>query len=57
MTDTKNSARIASCSYFHCRMNFDWGMKTQTVHSSDGTDFDTEKNLSYSPDQTDTDSD
>lgn len=38
-------------------MNFDWGTKTQTVHSSDGTDFDTEMNLSYSPDQTDTDSD
>lgn len=55
--DIKNFARIASCSYFYCRMNFDWGTKIQIVYSFDGIDFDIEKNLSYSFDQIDIDFD
>lgn len=57
MTDTTNSGRIASCNHFHFHKNFDWEMMTQTVHNSDGTDFDTEKHWSCSLDQTDTGSD
>lgn len=49
-----NSAKIASCNYFHFHKNFDWEMMIQTVHNSDGTDFDIEKHWSCSLDQTDT---
>lgn len=58
-TDTESSARTERCyNYLHFRMNFDWGKMSLTVHSFDGTDFDTEKHWSCRNfDQIDTGSD